>query len=104
MQRSAELPYESKLDQFADFVAHAKLATLPLQPVAAAGSASGEGALSQQASQRSGEAPARHSMVLVRDLPYAAGVHRDRLLASLGAPAVSLLGSAWAVHLQLCTV
>ena len=85
MQRSADLPYESKLDQFDDFVAHAKLATLQLQPVAkAAGSAELE--LSQQASQRSGDAKPKHSMVLVRDLPYAAGVHRDRLLASLGAP------------------
>ena len=42
--------------------------------------------LSQQASQRSGDTKLKLSMVPVRDLPLAAGPHRDRLLASPGEP------------------
>ena len=83
VQSTSTLPYMSKLDQFDDFVAHTKLAPLHLQPASVKSPGEQQG-LSQQASQHSGEAAPQHSLVLVRDLPFAVGVYRDRLLESLG--------------------
>lgn len=93
-QGAAAVKYTSKLDAFDEFVLRSKMPALSLQGSRAASPGAASGASAQQQAQRQQQAPGRPApgglrgrpkLIVVDDLPHAAGVdQRQRLAEAVG--------------------